>query len=127
MLALTDVQAVQEKEPVCLPVDNMVPRRGFLRFVVILGTGITSVVGGLVGYQPSAMAAPRCDATPPQFTGCGLNYRPCIGPCDASISCCRHADGANGSKCCGCRFVCGNARVVVYASGKSCYYCCQRC
>lgn len=104
------------------------PRRPVLKAILTASAAVSSSFGGLVAFAPSAAAAVRCDATSPVFTGCGVGYRPCIGPCTTgSPSCCRHGDGANDRKCCASFSSNRSARIVVYSSGKSCYYCCQYC
>ena len=104
------------------------PRRRFLRLGVALGASVTSIFGGFVGFAPSAAASHLCTATPPQSTSCGNNFRACFGPCLSSgSSCCTYADGSGFRRCCGCSFFCSPAQVVVYSSGKTCYFCCRYC
>lgn len=120
----------QREDHVCALSDDAVPRRTVLRGLVTAGAAVTAAMGGLVGFAPSAFAAPRCDAASPSGIVCGLNYRPCIGECVPSsfASCCRHSDfQTTGVKCCASRLSSRRARVVVYSSGKGCFVCCQYC
>lgn len=134
----TDLQirpATHRHDSTCALDDSAgVGRRSFLRGAIGLGVALTGSVGSLVGFSPTASAkaaAVRCDARPPQqLFSCGPSYHPCFGPCSDTQSCCYFGpSGSNFYACCRCGgpFGCGRARVVVYASGKACYFCCQRC
>jgi len=112
--------------------DGSIPRRPFLKGMLVAAAGVASFVGTSVGFAPSAMAAPNCTATLPQPTSCGPNFTGgCFGECSSSNSCCTFSEPIGSappfSKCCACYLYCGNARVVVYPAGKTCYYCCQYC
>jgi len=104
-------------------------RRKVLRGIMVAAAGVTGAIGSRVGFAPTAFAAVRCDAAPPNATSCGLNFIPCFGRCSDIQSCCYYSYPHTGvfEKCCACFEFCARARVVVYASGKSCYYCCQYC
>lgn len=111
----------------CACTEDHLPRRRFLRYLAMASTTAAAAVGGLVGFQPTAWAAVRCDAQPAQRKGCGINYRPCFGVCSTTESCCDHGTGRYDYACCYCGLFCRPAQVVVYASGKSCYFCCRYC
>lgn len=138
-MALTKIRVesrATDPSDVCALDDSRrgIERRSFLRGALGVGLSFTGAVGALVGFSPtaSAAAAVRCDARAPTAISCGPSYHPCIGGCSETQSCCTF--GPSGSRyyaCCRCGGPsgCGRARVVVYApsTGKSCYYCCQRC
>lgn len=111
----------------CASDDTTIPRRRFLRGALVMSAAVAGALGGTVGFAPSAIAQVNCSARPPSITACGPNFIACIGPCAAFRSCCTYGPAVGYSKCCQCSTVCQNARVVVYASGKACYYCCRYC
>lgn len=116
-----------EVEVECGCGNDTIPRRPFLKGLVIVGAAVAGFFGGAVNFAHTAFAAPRCDATPPVSTSCGPSFVACVGPCSDIESCCQYGPKFAFSKCCGCFAMCAYARVVVYSSGKTCKYCCQYC
>lgn len=122
-------QEPDAESPLCPDHDTTVPRRTVLRWGLSIGAGISGLFGASVGFAPSAIAAPTCNLTSPKIAYCYPNFFPCIGPCNSANSCCTYGSSGRPDtlKCCSCYLYCGNGRVVVYQSGKNCYYCCQSC
>lgn len=95
--------------------------------------GAAAVVGGLVGFRPSAVAdhtIPSCDGIM-GYLFKELCKRSCVGPCVGVgvSSCCQYGDSSLSYACVKCRSGCNppRARVVVVCSPAQPYYCINYC
>lgn len=113
--------------PCGVGVGATITRRRFTGWLVKAGVVASVGVGRLVGFAPTAWAAPDCFNTPDPCPGsCTIS---CIGYCDPYNSCCS-VGGSTGTVCCGCSQKGGcdfNARVVGQCTPSTCYYCCSLC
>lgn len=91
--------AILQKDPGPCATDRRpqpgLPRRRFVHILSAASAGVAGLLGGLVGFAPSAHAAPpsRCDFDPLRLSGCrcrsGQNSCGCIGNCSDTLSRCQ--------------------------------------
>lgn len=108
--------------------EDGVTRRRFVEWGSKLMIGLTALLGGVVGFAPTALAAVNClPGTKKNLFGC---FYGCVGPCLCNgDSCCKY--GGNFPFCCGCLNECGHcnsprAKAVVVCSINE-YGCCVSC
>jgi hypothetical protein len=127
----TSLQQITKSVP--CPKSTLPARRRFLGTATKIVMGLTSIVGGAVGFAPSAVAqeVPCLTGT----RGTVPNNRcvtSCVGLCDSYTSVCFYNDPNRCALCyaeCLCPTGCVRARVTVVCnptSGQS-YYCCVAC
>src|SRR5262245_14652859 len=94
--------APADRRQACPTGTNRSTRRRFLTTGSKLVLAATAAVGGLVKFQPSALAV-TCDAVAP-FTVSDCCFS-CIGQCSSLVSCCPY--GCSGELCCiQCNILC---------------------
>jgi hypothetical protein len=78
-------------------------RRRFLKWTTGVVVGASALTGKLVGFTPTAEAAPIAGTCKPYSPGTPGNCLACFGTCESLQSCCRALiDGAPPYCCCTC-------------------------
>lgn len=105
-------------------------RRRFVTTAGKLVMGLTAVAGGLVKFQPTALAlAGGCNVYEGGLPDGACEFG-CLGYCmDSGSSCCSYGSGYNDYACILCDSYCQPAQVVVYCRtpNDGSYFCAHYC
>jgi hypothetical protein len=109
-----------------------VTRRRFIGAGSKLMLGATALLGGLVGFEPTAQAAINCIPGTKHSLFVFSCFQSCIGPCLCTATCCIYDISGPHEFCCHCPGTCNNcspprAKAVVSCGLTTAFGCCVAC